>query len=747
MHADQVCVVAAGVVTPGCDDVEELWRRAQDGPPVFGPSARFRGLESLARLTHSDTGEPYELRFGEVPAATTDDAGDLQVSWLRRALHQCVTTTSPGSTGRTGLFLASSTDTSYEMDLALAADALADQIAARLPGDRRDAIRRKIAQADPCAQRGHAEFLPHHQAVRAAKGLLPPGTRVLISDNICPSALYSVDLGVRHLLDGEVDIAFCGGVSSHGPLRQVYFGEMGTLSRAGQLRAFDAAADGTVFSEGAGIVALKRMSDALRDNDTVLAVLAGFGAACDGKSKAIFAPSQEGQTRAMTRARDVNGVAGAEVAWIIGHGTATLAGDATELRSIAAAHPGGAPWITGNKAMLGHTGMACGIVSLIQAAIGLHRSTVPRQPNHTSLPEYARSLSLRVPAAPVPLAAEEPSFVGVFACGLGGINGHQLLYPAGPPTRAVRSAPPASCDELVLVRWSALLPGKPEDESVADQLARGGDPTGTTRFEDPYPLPPFASSLIVPKVAAQLDVSQLLTAELAGRLAGSGDGTPLWEGLEERTGVFGARYGVSRSAVESTVRCLGDGLAETLDGEEKAAAEQYLRELRDRGQAIGPYSLVGRMSSIALGWVGNRRNLRGPTMMVDAGEASGLAALHTAGCYLRRGDIDLALVMAWNTDAFGGACASGSEGQEIAEGAFGVAIARPYTAAARGWQVLARVRTELAPTPAAAPPRRSTSYLAADGVLDVIRGVVRGALPQRFSTESGPTVHVLPPLP
>ncbi|MGZ3145200.1 beta-ketoacyl synthase N-terminal-like domain-containing protein [Lentzea chajnantorensis] len=686
-------------------------------------------------------------RFGEVPAAPGDDAGDLQVSWLRRALHQCVTTTSPGPTGRTGLFLASSTDTSYEMDLALAADALAAQTAARLPGDRRDAIRRKLAQADPCAHRGHTEFLPHHQAVRAAKGLLPPDTHVLVSDNICPSALYSVDLGVRHLLDGEVDVAFCGGVSSHGPLRQVYFGEMGTLSHTGQLRAFDAAADGTVFSEGAGVVALKRMSDALRDGDTVLAVLAGFGAACDGKSKAIFAPSQEGQTRAMTRAGDVNGVTGAEVSWIIGHGTATLAGDATELRSIAAAHAGGTPWVTGNKAMLGHTGMACGIVSLIQAAIGLHRSTVPRQPNHASLPEYARSLSVRVPSAPVPLAAEERSFVGVFACGLGGINGHQLLCPPGTRTRAVRSAPPASCDELVLVRWSALLPGKPEDESVAHRLSRGDDPADTTRFEAPYPLPPFASSLIVPKVAAQLDMSQLLAAELAGRLAGSGDDTPWWQGLEERTGVFGARYGVSRSAVESTVRCLGDGLAATLDGEEKAAAEQYLRELHDRSRAIGPYSLVGHMSSIALGWISNRRNLRGPTMMVDAGAASGLAAVHTAGCYLRRGDIDLALVMAWNTDAFGSTGSVVSEGGESAEGAFAVALARPETAAARGWQVLARVRTELASAPAAAPPRRSKSYLAADGVLDVIRSVVRDTLPQRFSAESGPTVHVLPPLP
>ncbi|MEV6029311.1 beta-ketoacyl synthase N-terminal-like domain-containing protein [Streptomyces sp. NPDC052036] len=751
MLTDQVCIVAAGVVTPGCENVGELWERAQEGPLPFGHAARFNGLEALSKLTHSETGQPYDLRFSEVRDATTDHAGDLQVSWLRRALRQCLAAmpAPEGREDRTGVFLSASTDTSYEMDLALAADALAAQTASRLPADgraeRHDAIRRALGRNDPSAGRPHADYLPHRQAARAVDGILPPDTRVIVSNNICPSALYSVDLGAKHLLDGAVDVAFCGGVSSHGPLRQVYFAEMGTLSRSGQLRAFDAAADGTVFSEGVAIVVLKRMSDALRDGDTVLAVLAGFGAASDGKGKAIFAPSQEGQTRAMTRAREVNDVTSAEVSWVIGHGTATLAGDATELRSIAAAHPDGTPWVTGNKAMLGHTGMACGAVSLVQAALGLDRATVPRQPNHTSLPEYARSLSVQVPAQPVPLTDGEAPFVGVFACGLGGINGYQLLSSPRSQDRAVRSGRPPLGDELVLVRWSALLPGRPEDASVADRLSRGDAPANVTRFVSPYPLPSMTHTLIPPKMAAQLDMSQLITAELAGRLAG--DGTPFWAGVEERTGVFGAQYGVSRSAVDTTVSCLGDGLAEALDGEEREAALAYLRELGERVGPIGPYSLVGRMSSTALGWVSNRRNLRGLTMMVDTGETSGLTAVHTAGSYLRRGDIDLALVMAWNAGVPEGTAHSlGIQNEDLAEGAFALALARPETAATRGWQVLARVRTDLGPAAAPAARRTSPRYLAADGVLDIVRCVAAGAPPQRFSAESGPTVHVLPPL-
>ncbi|MEV5646234.1 beta-ketoacyl synthase N-terminal-like domain-containing protein [Streptomyces flaveolus] len=752
MLADQVCIVASGAVIPGCEDAGELWERAQEGPLPFGHADRFSGLEALSKLTHSETGEPYDLRFSEVRDVATDPAGDFQVSWLRRALCQCLAAmpAPKDREDRTGLFLSASTDTSYEMDLALAADALAAQTAARLPADgreeRREAIRRALGRNDPSARRLHADFLPHRQAARAVDGLLPPDTRVIVSNNICPSALYSVDLGVKHLLDGALDVVFCGGVSSHGPLRQVYFAEMGTLSRSGQLRAFDVAADGTLFSEGVAIVALKRMNDALRDGDTVLAVLAGFGAASDGKGKAIFAPSQEGQTRAMMRAREVNDVTGAEVSWVIGHGTATLAGDGTELRSIAAAHPDGKPWVTGNKAMLGHTGMACGAVSIVQAALGLERLTVPHQPNHTSLPEYARSLSVRIPAEPVPLNDGEAPFVGVFACGLGGINGYQLLSSPHRQDRAVRSGRPSHGDELVLVRWSTLLPGCPDDTSVAKRLSRGDTPADATRFISPYPLPPMTHTLIPPKIAAQLDMSQLITAELARRLAG--DGTPFWAGVEERTGVFGAQYGVSRSAVQTTVKCLGGGLAEALDGEEREAALAYLRELGKRVGPIGPYSLVGRMSSTALGWITNRRNLHGPTMMVDTGETSGLAAVHTAGSYLRRGDIDLALVLAWNAgDPETTARSLGIQDEDLAEGAFALALTRPETAAARGWQALARIRTGLDPTAAPVPRPAGPRYLAADGVLDIVRCVAAGTSPQRFSTESGPTVHVLPPLP
>jgi 3-oxoacyl-(acyl-carrier-protein) synthase len=725
VHAEQVCVVRTGVVVPGCADSEDLWRRAQDGPLEFGLPDRSLGHDT----DPGGTGRTYDLRFGAVPSTSPD----LQVTWLRRALQQCLPA-GPVRAGRTGLFLAASTDTSHEIDVAVTADVIAAGTAAHLTAgpddDTRAMIRKQLAGADPSAAMPHEEFLPYRQAERAIAGILPEDTAILVVDNICPSSLYAVDLGARHLLDGSVDLAYCGGVSSHGPLRQFYFAEMGTLSPSGNLRAFDEAADGTLFSEGAAVVVLKRLDDALRDHDTVLAVLAGFGAATDGRNKAIFAPSQEGQTRAMVRAREVNDLPGSAVSWVVGHGTATTAGDHTELRSIAAAHPGATPWVTGNKPMLGHTGMACGVVSLIQAVMGLSRSTIPRQPNHTALPDHARSLPVRVPAEAVawtPSAARSP-FAGVFACGLGGINGYQLLAAPGPAAYGVRSAPPSRCEEVVLVRWTALLPGRPDDATVALRLARGESPGDQPRFETPYPVPPFSTSQISPRVAAQLDMSQLLAVELAGRLGHrEPDSAPIWAGVRERTGIFGAHHGLTRSAVESAVGCLGPGMATTLDGTDAhQAAADFLREHRARSRPLGPYSLVGRMASTALGWVANRRDFHGLTMMVDAGPASGLAALHTASCYLRRGDLDLAMVLAWSAGPPELTARSlGLPPEEVAEGAFGVALARADTARERGWPVLARLRTSPHDR-AAARPSGTPSYAAADGLVQTIRTVLGG---------------------
>ena len=132
--------------------------------------------------------------------------------------------------------------------------------------------------------------------------LLPDGTELLMLDTACSSSLYAIDLGMKSLLLGTHDIAVCGGTFALGPRGAVLFSKLHGLSTGGAVRSLDKDADGVLFSDGAGVVVLKRLSRALADGDTVLGVLAAVGTSSDGKGKAIYAPASSGQSIAVDRA-------------------------------------------------------------------------------------------------------------------------------------------------------------------------------------------------------------------------------------------------------------------------------------------------------------------------------------------------------------------------------------------------------------------------------------------------------------
>ncbi|MFF3557943.1 beta-ketoacyl synthase N-terminal-like domain-containing protein [Streptomyces tsukubensis] len=129
-------------------------------------------------------------------------------------------------------------------------------------------------------------------------------------DAACSSSLYAIGPGVTSLLAGACDIAYCGGVSGVTPRYNVTFSELHGLSPSGDVRAFDDDADGTLFSDGAGVVALKRLDQAVEDGDPVFGVLVGFGGSSDGRETAIYAPNPVGQRRCPNRARQASLPAG-----------------------------------------------------------------------------------------------------------------------------------------------------------------------------------------------------------------------------------------------------------------------------------------------------------------------------------------------------------------------------------------------------------------------------------------------------
>ncbi|MGH9362819.1 MAG: beta-ketoacyl synthase N-terminal-like domain-containing protein, partial [Thermoanaerobaculia bacterium] len=197
----------------------------------------------------------------------------------------------------------------------------------------------------------------------------------------CSTSLVAVHLAVQSLLNGECDMALAGGVSITVLRKSGYFYREGGISSPdGHCRAFDAAARGTVGGNGAGVVVLKRLADALADGDPVRAVVLGSAVNNDGLVKVGFtAPGLEGQARVIREALAVAGVDPETITYIEAHGTGTSLGDPIEVAALtqafraAGAEARGFCALGSVKTNLGHLDVAAGVAGLIKTVLALER--------------------------------------------------------------------------------------------------------------------------------------------------------------------------------------------------------------------------------------------------------------------------------------------------------------------------------------------------------------------------------------
>ncbi|MEV0731064.1 SDR family oxidoreductase [Polymorphospora sp. NPDC050346] len=735
---DPIAIVGMGLVAPGVADVNGLWRVLGVGRPTYGePGGRYR-LPDFHSTDPAAMDRTYARVAGVIHEDPPADGSDFATTWLRRALRQATAGVHRAPGDRAAFVVGMWPDGSQHLEESVAVR-LAARGVATAGGDGEQALH-LLRRQFGCVSDTPARHTPREIARAAMQGVLAPDTTCLTVDTACSSSLYAIDLGVRALLDGDADVAHCGGVNAFGPRVLVVFAKLKGLSAAGHVRSFDTAADGTLFSDGAGIVTLKRLSRARADGDRVLAVLAGFGASSDGRGTAIYAPNVDGQRIALRRAYEVNGVGGDDVDLVVSHATGTVAGDGTELSALATGATSRAMTCVANKALLGHTGWAAGVVSVIHAALCLRERSIPAQPLFTGLPDGARDLPVRVPTEPAAFAAPVRT-VGVSSMGFGGTNAHLLLRdaPAGRPPPA--SGRPLVDDDLLLVAFSAHLPGGPGHDEVAARIAAGLDPATEPGFGDDHPLPPFADIRMSRRTARAVDRCQLMALSAAAAFAG--EHGRLWHGLEERTGVFCAHTGLTRLSMEATARSYAHGIERVLAGTPQAAPYgEWLRRLREQTPAITEDTMPGLMPNVIPARLARQFDLRGPTMTLDTGPDSGLAALYAAAAYLRRAEIDLALVLGAHGNLLDPYPTDG--GPPLAEGAFLLAVARGRTVADNNWPVLARLRPALRPGAGtgevrAVEPVGRYSYGGADSVLAVLRAALR--------PEAGTVVHGAPDSP
>ena len=295
-------------------------------------------------------------------------------------------------------------------------------------------------------------------------------------DTACSSALTAVHVACEHIWAGRGDVALAGGVTVMiTPGGFIGFSQAGMLSPEGKCKAFDASANGFVRSEGAGIVLLKRLSQAVADGDPIHGIICGTALNQDGHTNGISLPSPEAQARLVKDACLDAGIDPLQIGFVEAHGTGTAVGDPIEAHALAAAlcadRPAEAPLIIGSvKTNLGHLETAAGIAGLVKAVLVLKRLLSPANLHfETPNPNIDfEGLKLRVNTTLEPFPETDgPRMAGVNSFGFGGANAHIIL--AEPPPRPHFEHSGAADDRA----WPLVLSARTEKalRGCAAQLA------------------------------------------------------------------------------------------------------------------------------------------------------------------------------------------------------------------------------------------------------------------------------------
>ena len=508
-----VAIVGMGAVFPGAGDVPTFWRNICEGVDSITdvPASRWDPdvyFDPTAVNGHSASDRFYCRRggfvdgladfdpaaFGIMPNAVAGTEPD-QLLALRTAAEAIADAGGDDrlpDRNRIGVIIGRGgyiTPASARMDQRVRTShqvlSLLRELVPGITSSQLDAVRAAFDdQLGPAGGESAIGLVPNFAASRVANRFDFRGPAYTV-DAACASSLVAVDHAVRELASGRCDAVLAGAVHHcHVATLWSVFTQLKALSPSQAIRPFDRRADGTLMSEGTGIVLLKRLADAERAGDRVYAVIRGTGVASDGRASSLMSPLSAGQLLAVEQAWTDAGLdptAADAIGLLEAHGTATPTGDQVELETVARAFGGrsrGADLVPLGtvKSNIGHAMPAAGIAGLIKAALAVHHGVRPptlhvEEPHPALAPTRFRPVTELEPWDRA--GAMSPRRAGVNAFGFGGINAHVVLEEAPGwrigPRRAAPPIVPAEVGERVL-----LLAASTTDD-LARQLAASDD--------------------------------------------------------------------------------------------------------------------------------------------------------------------------------------------------------------------------------------------------------------------------------
>lgn len=416
--ADEIAVVSLAGRFPGAADCDALWQAIQDAQelvatydPGCGPVPAGEGQVLVPRGAFLEAPEQFDrgaFRFTPREASRMDPQQRQCLVLCQAALLGAGYGTGREA-GHCGVFVGTRADTWH--DLQRLEDHSPSDAMLTLGGRSSDAMATRVAYKLDCT-----------------------GPAINVA-NFCSGSLVAVHLACASLRAGECDLALAGGVCVRYPAHVGYLHhEGGILSRSGRVRAFDQRADGTLFADAAAFVGLRRLADARRDGNPVLALIKSSAVNNDGLEKAGYsAPNVKAQERVIREAMRRAGVQPEHIGLLEAHGTGTPVGDAVELRALSRIFEGLPPRscaLGSVKATLGHADCASGIVGLIKAIQAVRRGVLPATLNC----EQPCS-ELRDPSSPFDVSGRSRQWqrtvherlAGVSSFGIGGTNAHVIV--------------------------------------------------------------------------------------------------------------------------------------------------------------------------------------------------------------------------------------------------------------------------------------------------------------------------------